>query len=638
MSAAPNGQHASGEANELDERRLQVVAEQAVGLRWQILLTASVVAALVWRDVPAPVVLAWFAAVIASREWRAAALARMACDHARPIAARLRATVYWNVLIGACNGSAALFMARLDPTLDAVLTMILVSWGAGAVSTSATVMPAFLAYAGLLFVPTAGLWLLAGGWLGWGVGALVLMFFGVQTRFARRNLQTFEESFGIRAENQALATSLEFERAQLAIARDQAVRANNDKSRFLAGASHDLRQPLQAMALNVGALRHVAMAPDARAIVEVVDTSLEQLRAMLDALLDVSKLDAGVVVAQPQRVRLDRLLAAVMASFGAAAAARQVGLNTECPHELAVHTDPDLLRRMLANLVDNAIKFTPAGGQVAVRVRLEEAPTGPGAPDMRDMPDLPAMPDMPDMPAMPGMTNPQVELTVQDSGPGIAPENHRIVFEDLVQLHGDGQGRGNASAAGHGLGLGIVRRMAELLGVPVELESSPGAGACFRLRLPRAAPADPPGDDTRAPWSLAGRCVLVLEDDPMVRGAYLNALGAMGCRALSAATVEEAMAQVDQPDAVVVDCRLGGGVSGFDAVQRLRAQRAARPDSSRLPIVMVSADTGPAVIEAARRHALPLLRKPVDDQGLGRALAAAIAGCRACGHVARNPT
>lgn len=581
--------------DELDERRLQVVAEQAVGLRWQILLTAVVVAAIVWRDVPTPWVLGWFAAVIASREWRAAALARMAADRARPIAARLRATVRWNVLIGACNGSAALFMARLDPTLDAVLTMILVSWGAGAVSTSATVMPAFLAYAGLLFVPTAAMWLVAGGWLGGGVAALVLMFFGVQTRFARRNLQTFEESFGIRAENQALATSLEFERAQLAIARDQAVRANNDKSRFLAGASHDLRQPLQAMALNVGALRHVAMAPDARAIVEVVDSSLEQLRAMLDALLDVSKLDAGVVVAQPQRVQIDRLLTAVMASFGAAAAARRVALHTDCPPGLAVRTDPDLLRRMLANLVDNAIKFSPAGGQVEVRVCTQDA--------------LDA-------------SNAGVELTVQDSGPGIAPENHRLVFEDLVQLQATGSG--TAPAAGHGLGLGIVRRMAELLGVPVELESRLGAGACFRLRLPRAAPVGADGcegDGADAPWSLAGRCVLVLEDDPMVRGAYLNALGAMGCRVLSAATLDEALAQVDEPDAVVLDCRLGGGVSGFDAAGRLRAQRAAQP---ALPIVMVTADTDPAVVETARRQALPLLRKPVDDQTLGRALAAAI--------------
>ena len=579
---------------ELDERRLQVVAEQAVGLRWQIVLTAAIVAAIAWQAAPAPLVAGWFVAVIASREWRAAALAHMAQDRARPIARRLRATVHWNVLIGACNGSAAFFMAWLDPALDAVLTMILVSWGAGAVSTSATVFPAFLAYAGLLFVPTAAMWMLAGSWLGGGVGALVLMFFGVQIRFAKRNLQTFDESFGIRLENQALATTLEFERAQLAIARDAAVQANNDKSRFLAAASHDLRQPLQAMALNVGALRHVPMAPDAQAIVEVVDISLEQLRSMLDALLDVSKLDAGVVVAQPKRVRLDRLVAAVTGGFGATAAARRIEVQTACPAGLAVHTDPDLLRRMLANLVDNAIKFTPEGGKVEVQVDEHDAEVG---------------------------------VTVRDSGPGIAPEHHRLVFEDLVQL----QGRGAAPAAGHGLGLGIVRRMAELLKVSVALESRPGMGASFRLGLPRALGADAEAEDARVPWTLAGRCVLVLEDDPMVRGAYLNALGAMGCRVLSAATIAEALRHLGEsrPDVAVVDNRLGEGRSGFEAVESLRAAQAG------LPVVIVTADTDQAVIETARRQALPLLRKPVDDNALGRALVAEIdRGLKAAGQPA----
>jgi signal transduction histidine kinase/CheY-like chemotaxis protein len=562
---------------ELDERRLQVVAEQAVGLRWQILLTAVIVLAIVWQAVPAAVSLPWFAAVIASRECRAAALARMAADRARPIGARLRSTVRWNILIGACNGSAALFMTWLDPALDAVLTMILVSWGAGAVSTSATVMPAFLAYASLLFVPTAAMWMLAGGWLGWGVGALVLMFFGVQIRFAKRNLQTFEESFGIRMENVALA-------AQLASARDEAVRANHDKSRFLASASHDLRQPLQAIVLNVGALRYVPLQPDARQIVDIVDTSLGQLRSMLDALLDVSKLDAGVVVAQPQRVRIDRLVSAIMTSFGATAAQRQVRIETACPPELAVRTDPDLLRRMIANLVDNAIKFTPAGGTVELRVEASDG---------------------------------EVTLAVRDSGPGIAPEHHRLVFEDLVQLHGAGV---SPSVTGHGLGLGIVRRMAELLSVPVELESVVGQGASFRLRLPLAAD-ETEGDDAGPSSSLLqGRRVLVLEDDPMVRGAYLNALGAMGCAVLSAGSLDAALAHLaaSTPDAAVVDHRLGEGVSGFDAVARMRT---ACPG---LPVVMVSADTDPAVIETARQLSLPLLRKPVDDRGLGQALGALI--------------
>ena len=571
-------------AADLGERRLQVVAEQAQGLRWQIALTALIVAAIVWQHVPAPAVLGWLCAVLASREWRMAALRRLSQDRTRPIAQRLRAVLYWNLLIGACNGSAALFMGWLDPTLDAVLTMILVSWGAGAVSTSSTVMPAFVGYAALLFVPTALMWVAGGTWLGLGVGALVLMFFGVQLRFARRNLQLFEESFGIRVEREALARSLQFERAQLALARDEAVRANHDKSRFLAGASHDLRQPLQAMALNVGALRHAALAPEVRAVVDVVDASLEQLRSMLDALLDVSKLDAGVVLPQPRRLQLARLLDALRASFGAVAQARGIDLHVRCPADLTVRTDPDLLRRLLANLVDNALKFTPPGG----RVDLEAAPQGDA-----------------------------VRLQVRDTGPGIAPEHHAVIFEDLVRLPLAG---GAAAAAGHGLGLGIVRRLAALLDLHIELASQPGAGAVFGLRLPADAAAEADAARAAPGWSLNGRRVLVLDDDAMVRGAYLNALGTLGCRVLAAAGIDEALALArrEAPDAAVVDWRLDGAATGFDVIERLRAERPA------LPAVMVTADTGAALQQAARDAGVPLLRKPTDEQTLGQALAAAI--------------
>ena len=216
MNAPRVARHAPGPSTEpgdtadleLDERRLQVVAEQAAGLRWQIALTAVIVAAIAAAAVPKGLIALWLVSVVASREWRAIALVRMARDRARPIADRLLATVRRNALIGACNGSAALFMAWLDTTLAAVLTMILVSWGAGAVSTSSTVLRAFVAYAALLFVPTAAMWIVRGSWLGWGVAALVLMFFGVQIRFARRNLETFEESYRVRLENLALAERL----------------------------------------------------------------------------------------------------------------------------------------------------------------------------------------------------------------------------------------------------------------------------------------------------------------------------------------------------------------------------------------------------------------------------------------------
>lgn len=582
MTALPAGASALGAdaERELDERRLQVIQEQASGLRWQIVLTAAVVCVVAWRDVPAAVLLPWLLAVVATREWRAHALGRLVRDRATPIEARLRATVGWNLLIGVCNGSAALFMHWLAPELDAVLTMILVSWGAGAVSTSSTVMRAFLAYAAMLFLPTAAMWLLSFSGLGLGVGLLVLMFFGVQIRFARSNLETFEASFRIRLENLALAASLERERSELALARDAAVRANLDKSRFLAGASHDLRQPLQAMALNVGALERHPLAAEPAQIVDELATSLADLRSLLDALLDLSKLDAGAVVAQPRRLQLDRLLQGVAAGCRTAAAGRGLALHVACPPQAAVQADPDLLRRVLTNLLDNAVKFTPAG-KVELRADVD---------------------------------GDEVELSVRDTGPGIAPEHQALVFEDLVRLDQA------AGTSGHGLGLGIVRRLAELMHTRVELQSQPGAGSTFRLRLPRADAAPAAAEAGAGRHGLGGQRVLVVDDDAMLRGAYVHAVTALGGRAVTAAGADAALHVLREGpvDVAVVDHQLGAGADGFAAVARLRALQ---PD---LPVVMVTADTAAAPAARARELGLPLLHKPLDAQQLGRALQAAL--------------
>jgi signal transduction histidine kinase/ActR/RegA family two-component response regulator len=564
-------------SRELDERRLQVVAEQARGLRWQIVATALVVAAIAWTEAPTAAVVAWWIAVVVAREWRAGLLHRITSDRSTPIADRLRTTIRSNALLGACNGSAALFMLWLDPARDAILTMILVSWGAGAVSTSSTVMRAFVAYAAFLFVPTALMWFVSGSALGVAIGALVLMFFGVQSRFARRNLETFEESYRIRLENDALARSLQAEREQLAAARDIAVQANQEKSRFLAAASHDLRQPLQAMSLNVGALQRVSMAGEPGAIVDDVALSLAQLRSMLDALLDLSKLDAGMVVPQLRAVQVDRLLAALDSSFRALAADKGLALRIDCPTGLAARTDAELLRRMLANLLDNAIKFTPRGA-IDITARRDGA---------------------------------HVEIAVRDSGPGIAPEHHRSIFDDLIQL----DPRPVRGERGHGLGLGIVRRLAKLLLIDVALESATGEGATFRLRIPAASESDQVPEPSAAAWSLQNTSVLVLDDDAMVRGAYAHALASMRCQSVMAAHVDEAIDKLrERPmQAAVVDYQLVGA-NGFDAIARLR------DGHPQLPVVMVTASVDPAVDATAAAQGIRLLHKPVDAASLGQAL------------------
>jgi two-component system, sensor histidine kinase len=569
-------------ADELDERRLQVVGEQARGLRWQVLATAVVVSAIAWSQAPPAAVIAWLVGVIVAREWRAALLLRLVSDRSTPIAARLNATVRSNALLGACNGAAAVFMLWLDPARDAILTMILVSWGAGAVSTSSTVMRAFIAYAGFLFVPTALMWFASASAVGLAVGALVLMFFGVQSRFARRNMETFEESFRIRLENDALARSLEAERVQLAAARDSAVQANQEKSRFLAAASHDLRQPLQAMSLNVGALQRLSIRGEPGAIVDDVALSLDQLRSMLDALLDLSKLDAGMVVPQLRAVQLDRLLASLGASLRALADDHGLALKVECPQGLTALTDAELLRRMLANLLDNAIKFTAQGG-IELTARRKGG---------------------------------DVEISVQDSGPGIAQEHQQLIFEDLVQL----DPRPVRGVRGHGLGLGIVRRLARLLRIDIDLDSTPGHGSTFRLLLPGATETHRAAEVAAASWSLDDTHVLVLDDDPMVRGAYARALASMQCRSVTAAHIDEAIDKLrDQAvQAAVVDYQLADA-NGFDAIERLRGRQ------PQLPVVMVTASVDPAVDARAAAYGIRLLRKPVDATSLGQALSQALA-------------
>ena len=568
---------------ELDERRLQLVAEQAVALRWEILLTALTVFAVCWRDVPWPWLVLWLVVVIVLRELRAAALMRMvAARGVTPISLRIRRTVLWNLALGAANGSSALFMWQLDPTLDAVLTMILVSWGAGAVSTSATIFPAFIGYAGWHYLPTALVWASTQTWLGTGVAVLVIMFFGVQIRFAKRNLRTFEESFGIRLENSELARRLAAERSELALARDAAVRADQAKSQFLAAASHDLRQPLQAMSLNTGELFRLQVNPGAALIARDIGASIEDLRNMLDGLLEVSKLDAGVVRPHPRAVRLDRLLEGVCQSFRPAADARGLTVQWQCAPELAVQTDPELLRRILANLIDNGLKFTLSGGVRALAFADGSA----------------------------------VFIEVCDSGPGIADEDLERVFEDLVQLGNPERNRMH----GHGLGLGIVRRLASLLDGTLDLDSEVGRGSTFRLRLAgRMLSMGPDANWSSSPCRLDGYRVLVLDDDARVRAACARVLAGLNAEVRVAGDLECALATLQDwaCDVAVVDFRLGPGADGSMALRQIQALRPA------LPVIMVTADSSDDLLGPLKQAGVRVLFKPVSDVVLAHALRSA---------------
>lgn len=570
-----------------DQRRIEVLVDYSRSLRVQMWIIAAFIAALVAAGGGGHLAAAlWLLLFVAVRETRAVALVKLAEARDAPAEPRLRQVMWWSLALGLVHGGAALFMVRLDLAYDALLSMVLMSLAAGAVSTTFTVVPAFNAYALAISVPTTALWVWQGGAVGWGVALLVALFSGVQIRFAQQNMRMFGESYRMRLENAALVRELDQEREQLAAARDAAVQADLAKSRFLASASHDLRQPLQSLELSIGALSRLTLPGDGPAIMRDTVASLAALRQMLEGLIEVSKFDAGSEVPDLRPVPLARLFVALQSDFRRAAEAKGLRLDVQPAGELVVTSDVTMLRRVLANLVDNAIKFTDVGG-----VTLRAQP-------------------------VPGW----VEVVVEDTGIGIAAPDLDRVFEDLVQLGNPERDR----SRGHGLGLGIVRRLVRLLSAECQVQSEPGRGSRFLLRLPAGHCGDDAvlGETRRAEPALIARRVLVLDDDAGVRSAYRHALASLGCDVECCATLEAALQALPQhrPEVALVDYRLGGGVNGRQAIERLRDHQAG------LAAVLVSADTSPELARELAPLHVPVLRKPVSEAMLAQAINEALHG------------
>jgi signal transduction histidine kinase/CheY-like chemotaxis protein len=350
--------------------------------------------------------------------------------------------------------------------------------------------------------------------------------------------------------------------------------ANRAKSRFLAAASHDLRQPLHALNLLVAQLRVETTAAERERLTLRVDSAVGSINGLFDGLLDISKLDAGVVAAKVSALPLQQVLDKVEATFAEDARARGLDLHVR-PHAAWVHSDPVLLERILGNLVANALRYTRRGG-VLVGCRRRS-----GA---------------------------QVRVEVWDTGIGIAPEKHRDIFAEFYQVAPAGTLRGE----GLGLGLSIVSRLAQLLGHPVGVASRPGRGSCFSVALPEAAPqpqaALPPAAEAWPDDPLRGARVLVVDNDEDILESTAGLLRAWGCDAVTAASAEQALARLGAhaPALVMADVHLGAGADGVAAVLQLRQhfERA-------IPAIVISGDVSQATRDRVAGLGLPLLDKPV---------------------------
>ena len=349
--------------------------------------------------------------------------------------------------------------------------------------------------------------------------------------------------------------------------RDLAI-ANEAKTRFLAAATHDLRQPIHALALFVGQLRELELPAEGRTLLEKTERSVEALRELLEACLDLSKLDVGAVTAEPRPLALQELLSRVVAEFASSAEAKGLAL-TLVPTSLWVRSDPVLLHRIVLNVVSNALRYTVEGHiLIGCRRRRDE-----------------------------------VELVIADTGVGISAEHLPNVFQEFYRAP---EHRG--ASPGLGLGLAIVKRLALLVDHRIDIESEPGKGTLVRILMPRARPQK----QVAAPAavlsdSLRGTRVLVVDDEAAARDAMSGLLARWGCEVVTAASGNEALERAREwrADVVLCDLTLAGTESGVEVVERLRGAWGAG-----VACAFVTGESAPDSLAAARATGHPVALKP----------------------------
>ena len=372
-------------------------------------------------------------------------------------------------------------------------------------------------------------------------------------------------------------------------ARERALRAGRAKSRFLATASHDLRQPLQTLALLNGTLRRVVADAEVAQILTQQEQAIGAMARLINALLDISKLESGAVTPAPVDFPVAAIFEEIKREFAGVAAAKQLTLEIAAA-PVRAHSDPSLIEQVLRNLVSNAIKYTRRG-----KVALNCLP-------------------------MPGSL---LRLEVLDTGIGIPASELACIYDEFYQVDAPA----NRARDGYGLGLSIVKRIVELLGLRLQVHSQPGEGSSFSLLLPAAAGLEAPPRPAAAPAAaVAGRGreqrVLLVEDDAAVRDATRMLLSVEGYRVTPVATLEEALqVATADVDILVTDYHLANGRTGTQVITALR-ERLGRS----LKAVLVTADTSRSIRDLPRDPDLCIASKPLQAEEMLTMLSALSAG------------
>lgn len=409
-------------------------------------------------------------------------------------------------------------------------------------------------------------------------GGLVISFSDVTDRVrVERELERVNLSLeGRVAERTAALTRVN---AELEVARAKADAANHDKTRFLAAASHDLLQPLNAARLYTSTLIERAKSTAFAELANSIEASLTAVEDIMSALLDISRIDSGTLKLAPAPVAAQDLLRKIEVEFAPLARDHSVSLRI-VPTKAVVTADRTLVGRIVQNLVSNAIKYTPEGGKVLVGLRRRGN---------------------------------RLRLDVVDTGIGFNRDQHRLVFAEFSRLE-----RGARMAQGLGLGLSIVQRLVTALGLTLELDSREGAGSRFSLYLPVARNGRPPANAAQPSVEGSFRTIdlkiLCVDNEEAILEAMRGLLMHWGCDVRTALSLKqidrERLLEGWYPDLVLMDYHLDQ-TSGLDAIEWLRHNL-----GGHLPAALVTADRSPAVRALAEDRGIAVINKPVKPAAL----------------------
>jgi signal transduction histidine kinase len=460
--------------------------------------------------------------------------------------------------------------------IELLVMVVTLSVSAGAISAFGAYLPAFFA----LFLPATVPYFVYGitssdpvrqsGCL------LLLVYIPAMAGLAVIANRSFKQMVRLRIQTEQMAADLQAQK-------DIAERANLAKSTFLAAASHDLRQPVHALGLLAGALRGISMASEGYKLVDQIESSTNAMDGLFTALLDISRLDAGVVEVHRRPLAIIPLLDRIVRDHRDEASAKGVELVLK-PSGATVDADPVLLERIIRNLISNAVRYTDSG-RIVVGCRRRGS---------------------------------MLRIQIWDTGRGIPSDQQEKVFQEYYQL-------GNAErdrSKGLGLGLAIVRRLIKLLNCELKLRSQPGRGSCFEISVPRSNELKKGVEKGAAAASgaFARGLIVVIDDESAIQRAMFSLLKGWGHDVVTGGSGEEVMRhlaiQPRRPDLIICDYRLREGENGIEVIERLRSEY-----NQDVPALLITGDTAPDRLIEAQASGLILLHKPVPNSKLRAAIA-----------------